>query len=584
MARKMTFLSVVRAMERSARASDAAARRRDTDNRRRERDTERQQRRYEMEQRKSEKEALLQYKEDRKNEAENMTRETANKLISYSKIVLINTQMPQNFFKKMRRSDKFKKEDYKLKQYAPDPFIPNELEINEFAQKQFGTSFKGVSIYRHENFIKNIRKVPKLKFNLRNIFTGKNKIILQAINGEIAKHKALHDVKSEEKREIFDKKELVLQNEFEEKEKQKQSLFEIEKQEHNNKVDKFEEGFFSGNQDFVAEVFETIAQDLIISKVIQDLLEDEQFEDLGDYIDAAFDDNSKTLVINTTLPSQNCIARETEYKYIATRDEITSKAMKDKDFNKLYDSVLAQIVLLYAKLAFNIIPEDVLSCIVVNGYVQGVDYSTGKKLNNCVVSVSILREKFKEIDFEHIDPVQCLKFFKARIASEFINIAPVNPILEFDKNDSRFISAENVIDNFENSTNLATMDWEKFEYLVGDLFGKMFSEHGGEVKITQASRDKGVDAIVFDPDPIRGGKFVIQCKRYNNVVGVSDVRDLWGTIMHEGASKGILVTTSHFGMDSIEWSKDKPITLINGQNLLSLFQKYGYDFKIELQR
>ena len=180
--------------------------------------------------------------------------------------------------------------------------------------------------------------------------------------------------------------------------------------------------------------------------------------------------------------------------------------------------------------------------------------------------------------------MQCLKSFKARIASEFINIAPVNPILEFDKNDSRFISAENVIDNFENSTNLATMDWEKFEYLVRDLFGKMFSEHGGEVKITQASRDKGVDAIVFDPDPIRGGKFVIQCKRYNNVVGVSDVRDLWGTVMHEGASKGILVTTSHFGADSIEWSKDKPITLINGQNLLSLFQKYGYDFKIELQK
>jgi len=35
------------------------------------------------------------------------------------------------------------------------------------------------------------------------------------------------------------------------------------------------------------------------------------------------------------------------------------------------------------------------------------------------------------------------------------------------------------------------------------------------VKVTQASRDRGVDAIAFDPDPIRGGKFVIQAKRYN---------------------------------------------------------------------
>lgn len=233
MARKMTFLSVVRAMERSARESDAAARRRAADSRRRERDAERQQRRYEIEQRKSKREALLQYKEDRKNEAANMAQEAANKLISYSKIVLINTQMPQNFFKKMRRSDKFKEEDYKVKQYVADPFIPNHLKIEEFAKKEFPDIFKGVSIIQSTNQDTSKKYKPKLKFNLRNIFTGKNKIMLQAINGEIAKHKAFHDTISEEKREIFDKKELVLQNEFKEKEKQKESQFEMEKQEHN---------------------------------------------------------------------------------------------------------------------------------------------------------------------------------------------------------------------------------------------------------------------------------------------------------------------------------------------------------------
>ena len=39
------------------------------------------------------------------------------------------------------------------------------------------------------------------------------------------------------------------------------------------------------------------------------------------------------------------------------------------------------------------------------------------------------------------------------------------------------------------------------------------------MKITQASKDGGVDAVAFDPDPIRGGKIVIQAKRYTNVVG-----------------------------------------------------------------
>jgi hypothetical protein len=38
-----------------------------------------------------------------------------------------------------------------------------------------------------------------------------------------------------------------------------------------------------------------------------------------------------------------------------------------------------------------------------------------------------------------------------------------------------------------------------------------------------------VDAVVFDPDPLPGGKMVIQAKRYTNTMGVSAVRDLFGT-------------------------------------------------------
>lgn len=76
-------------------------------------------------------------------------------------------------------------------------------------------------------------------------------------------------------------------------------------------------------------------------------------------------------------------------------------------------------------------------------------------------------------------------------------------------------------------------------YLIRELLEKEFISAGGEVKVTQASSDGGVDAIAFDPDPIRGGKIVIQAKRYTNVVGVAAVRDLYGTVMNEGATKGI---------------------------------------------
>jgi restriction endonuclease Mrr len=58
------------------------------------------------------------------------------------------------------------------------------------------------------------------------------------------------------------------------------------------------------------------------------------------------------------------------------------------------------------------------------------------------------------------------------------------------------------------------------------------------------SHDGGVDCVAYDPRPIFGGKVVIQAKRYKNTVGVSAVRDLFGTMQNEGAAKGILVTTS----------------------------------------
>jgi restriction system protein len=115
------------------------------------------------------------------------------------------------------------------------------------------------------------------------------------------------------------------------------------------------------------------------------------------------------------------------------------------------------------------------------------------------------------------------------------------------------------------------------------LFEKEFSINGGEVKVTQASRDGGVDAIAFDPDPIRGGKIIIQAKRYTNVVGVSAVRDLYGTVMNEGATKGILVTTSDYGSDSYMFAKDKPLTLLNGSNLLHLLLKHGQKAKIDIK-
>ncbi len=120
---------------------------------------------------------------------------------------------------------------------------------------------------------------------------------------------------------------------------------------------------------------------------------------------------------------------------------------------------------------------------------------------------------------------------------------------------------------------------KEFEGLITNLFGKM----GLETRQTQASRDGGVDCVAYDNRPIFGGKVIVQAKRYKNTVGVSAVRDLFGTVQNEGASKGILVTTSGYGAASFEFASGKPLELLDGSNLLALLEDHaGIQARIEV--
>jgi len=182
-----------------------------------------------------------------------------------------------------------------------------------------------------------------------------------------------------------------------------------------------------------------------------------------------------------------------------------------------------------------------------------------------------------------VDVRACFRSLKGLSGSRLVGLQPVRPIRVLDMEDARFIEAEGVLDGLEADQNLMTMDWQNFEVLVRDLFGAMFGSKGAEVRVTRASRDQGVDVVVFDPDPLTGGKMVVQAKRYRAAVPVAAVRELYGTMINEGAGKGILVTTSHYGASSREFAKDKPITLVDGGQLLHYLQNHGHHFRIDLK-
>ena len=298
--------------------------------------------------------------------------------------------------------------------------------------------------------------------------------------------------------------------------------------------------------------------------------------------DQEYNPESKVLIVDYLLPSIQDFPHLKEVKYVQTRDSFEQVQLSQTDLTKLYDDVLYQITLRSIHELYKADTAEGLLAIIFNGWVKSIDKSNGREIKPCVLALHANRADFLQINLAQVDAKTCFKALKGIASPKLHNVTPVAPIMKIDRQDKRFVESYEVASGVDEATNLAAMDWEDFEHLVRELFEKEFAKDGGEVKVTRASRDWGVDAIVFDPDPIRGGKIVIQAKRYTNTVDVSAVRDLYGTLINEGAAKGILVTTADFGPESHEFAKDKPITLLNGNNLLHLLSKHGHNAKIDL--
>ena len=291
--------------------------------------------------------------------------------------------------------------------------------------------------------------------------------------------------------------------------------------------------------------------------------------------------NDRMLLINYLLPSIDEYPKIKDYKYTLTSNTISEVKYSESFISQSYENTLYSICLRSLYELFSSDKNDKIDFVTFNGFVESVNKAIGKKERKCILSVQTTKEAFMEIELENVNPKLCFKNLKGVSAAKLIDIAPILPILSINRDDKRFVVSKDV--NVDNETNLASMDWEDFEHLVRQLFEQEFSTNGGEVRVTQASRDGGVDAIVFDSDPLRGGKIVIQAKRYTKTVGVAAVRDLYGTLINEGANSGILITTSDYGSDSYAFAKGKPIKLLNGGHLLGLLEKHGHKARINIE-
>lgn len=427
---------------------------------------------------------------------------------------------------------------------------------SEYPYKDIFTQF--------ENSLNNIGKLTAPTFILKdeyNEFKNKLDYNITSLNSLYEDLQNELNQKIENLRGRYQKKNEKWQIEFQK--------FEKNINERNSFIDSLKESYYQKDGNAIEIVNKSLLEVISFDKNFQ--------KD----IKVKFNSENKVLIVEYLLPSIDNFPNIKEIRYLKTKREYKNFYYSQKELEAIYENVTYQIVLSLINRLFLFDEINQIDTIIFNGWTKSLNKATGLINEACILSVACNKKEFLIINLPEVDPKECFKALKGISAHKISNLTPIKPIISIDQNDKRFISSHNV--EIDDSINLASMNWEDFEHLIREIFEKEFSSNGGNVKVTQSSRDGGVDAIAFDPDPIRGGKIVIQAKRYTNVVGVSAVRDLYGTVLNEGATKGILVTTSDYGSDSYNFAKDKPLTLLNGSNLLHLLENHNYKARINIK-
>jgi hypothetical protein len=90
-----------------------------------------------------------------------------------------------------------------------------------------------------------------------------------------------------------------------------------------------------------------------------------------------------------------------------------------------------------------------------------------------------------------------------------------------------------------------------------DLMASVYANLDYEVRLTKRTGDGGRDVIALSHKDHLTLKVLIECKRHarHKKVGVTQVRALFGVIEDEGATKGLLATTSGFTRKAREFAE-----------------------------
>ena len=150
------------------------------------------------------------------------------------------------------------------------------------------------------------------------------------------------------------------------------------------------------------------------------------------------------------------------------------------------------------------------------------------------------------------------------VALVFLLPAPISALYSWRKR--RLLDGQKGIDS------VRALGWREFEELLGEAYRR---QGYAVTENIAAGPDEGID-LGLKKD---GGLVLVQCKQWKSTkVGVNIVRELLGVMTAKHATSGILITSGVFTQEAKNFAADKPIDLVEGNQLLQLIgnlQKRG---------
>jgi len=204
----------------------------------------------------------------------------------------------------------------------------------------------------------------------------------------------------------------------------------------NSKVDQLKQMFTNGDESAIEEYFEIV---LNTSKYP---------DNFPKTFILNYTNSNRLLLINYDLPPIDKLNNIKEIKYI--NNEFKDFYYNDAQMDSLFDLTMYNICLRTIHEIFESDVNNFIDFVCFNGWVNSMDKTKGHRINSCIMSIQVNKSDFLKINLHDIDVKSCFKSLKGIGSSKLSGISPIQPIIQFNKDDKRLIEHYNVIDELDN--------------------------------------------------------------------------------------------------------------------------------------